>query len=412
MATFVYEAVDSKGKKIKDEIEAPTKQDAVNQIHDLGFFPSNIKEKGGSGGAATAAAVPTRKSAGMFGGGVSAKALTSFTSQLSTLQDAGLPIVRSIKILENQMKPGTLKNTLGIISDDVEGGSTFSEALGKHPKIFNRLYVNMVKAGEAGGVLDTILRRLSEFMEKQQKLKRQIIGAMVYPAVVIGVAFGIISGIMIFVVPAFEEIFKDIGTELPLPTVMLINMSDLMKNFWFLIPGIPIGFTIMVRFINSNQAGKYMLDSLKLRAPLFGSIIKKSTISQFTRTLGTLITSGVPILEALGICKNAIANQVVANAVNAVHESIREGETIAEPLAQSGIFDDIVVNMIDVGEETGELDKMLIKVADNYDDEVEVAVEAMVSLMEPIMIVFMGGAIGFIVIALFMPLIALVEKLG
>ncbi len=409
MATFAYEAVDSRGKKIKDEIEAPTKQDAVNKIHDLGFFPSAIKEKGVA--AATAAVPAPKDGGGMFKGGVSAKMLAAFTSQLSTLQDAGLPIVRSIKILGNQMKPGTLKNTLGVISDDVEGGSTFSEALGKHPKIFNRLYVNMVKAGEAGGVLDTILRRLAEFMDKQQRLKRQIIGAMVYPAVVIAVAGGILSGIMIFVVPAFEEIFNDIGVDLPLPTVMLINLSGLLSNFWYLIPGIPIGAVVLLRFVNSQAAGKYLLDSLKLRVPLFGTIIKKSTISQFTRTLGTLITSGVPILEALGICKNAIGNQVVANAVTAVHESTREGETIAEPLAQSGIFDDIVVNMIDVGEETGELDKMLIKVSDNYDDEVEVAVEAMVSLMEPVMIVFMGGAIGFIVIALFLPLITLVEQI-
>ena len=409
MATFAYEAVDSRGKKIKDEIEAPTKQDAVNKIHDLGFFPSAIKEKGVA--AATAAVPAPKDGGGMFKGGVSAKMLAAFTSQLSTLQDAGLPIVRSIKILGNQMKPGTLKNTLGVISDDVEGGSTFSEALGKHPKIFNRLYVNMVKAGEAGGVLDTILRRLAEFMDKQQRLKRQIIGAMVYPAVVIAVAGGILSGIMIFVVPAFEEIFNDIGVDLPLPTVMLINLSGLLSNFWYLIPGIPIGAVVLLRFVNSQAAGKYLLDSLKLRVPLFGTIIKKSTISQFTRTLGTLITSGVPILEALGICKNAIGNQVVANAVTAVHEAIREGETIAEPLAQSGIFDDIVVNMIDVGEETGELDKMLIKVSDNYDDEVEVAVEAMVSLMEPVMIVFMGGAIGFIVIALFLPLITLVEQI-
>jgi type IV pilus assembly protein PilC len=410
MPVYSYEAVDSKGKKIKAEIEAPTKQDAVNQIHDLGYFPSNIKEKGGGGGGA----IPTARKGGgsMFGGGVSAKALTAFTSQLSTLQDAGLPIVRSLKILENQMKPGTLKNTLGVVADDVEGGSTFSEALNKHPRIFNKLYVNMVKAGEAGGVLDTILRRLSEFLEKQEKLKRQIMGAMVYPAVVIFVACGIITGIMIFVVPAFEQIFADIGADLPLPTTILINASQLLQNYWFLIPGIPFLFMVLYRFINSTAGGKYTLDSLKLKAPLFGNIIKKSTISQFTRTLGTLITSGVPILEALGICKNAIGNTVVANAVNAVHESIREGETIAEPLAQSGIFDDLVVNMIDVGEETGELDKMLIKVADNYDNEVEVAVEAMVSLLEPIMIVFMGGAIGFIVVALFLPLIALVEKLG
>jgi len=411
MPVYVYEAVDSKGKKIKDQIEAPTKQDAVNQIHDMGYFPSNIKEKGGTAPAAVATA-PRKRSGNLFGSGVSAKMLTAFTSQLSTLQDAGLPIVRSLKILEGQLKPGVLKNTVGVVSDDVEGGSTFSEALGKHPAVFDKLYTNMVRAGEAGGVLDTILRRLAEFMEKSQKLRRMVIGAMVYPAVVVFVSAGILCGIMLFVVPAFQEIFADIGADLPFPTVILINLSNLLRNFWFLIPGIPFVFIVAYKFIASSPSGRYMLDSLTLRIPLFGDIMKKSTISRFTRTLGTLITSGVPILEALAIIKGAIGNVVVANAINHVHDSIREGESIAEPLAQSGVFDDIVVNMIDVGEETGELDKMLIKIADNYDDEVDVAVGALVSLMEPILIVFMGGAIGFIVIALFMPLISLVEKLG
>lgn len=348
----------------------------------------------------------------IIGGGVSTKQLTTFTSQLSTLQDAGLPIVRSLKILQGQMKRGTLKSTVGTVAEDIESGSTFSDALSKHPIIFDKLFVNMVKAGEIGGVLDTILRRLSEFMEKSQKLKKRIAGAAIYPAAVITVAGAILVAIMILVVPQFEKIFKDVKIPLPAITAALITMSNGLKESWYVIPifigGVYIGFQIFV----SYKAGKYIMDRVVISMPIFGDIVRKSSISRLTRTLGTLVTSGVPILEALGIVRNAIANQVIANAVVAVQESIRGGESIAEPLAQSGEFDDIVVNMIDVGEETGELDKMLMKIADNYDEEVDVLVGSMVSLLEPMMIIVMGVAIGFIVLALFLPLISLMEKMG
>ena len=421
MPVFSFEAVDSKGKKIKDEIEAPSKEDAVNQIHNMGYFPSALKEKGGEkggcGGAAAAAPIPgERKAKGGFsiGSGVSTKQLTLFTSQLSTLQDAGLPIVRSLKILEGQMKPGVLKNTLGIVADDVEGGSTFSEALSKHPRIFDKLYVNMVKAGEAGGVLDTILRRLAEFMEKSQKLKKQIVGASIYPAAVILIASGILTLIMILVVPQFQAIFADLGAELPFLTQLLLDISDFISSIWGILCLIiaPITLFVLYKIIGGTKGGRYAIDQFKLQVPVFGTILRKSFISRFARTLGTLITSGVPILEALSIVKGAIGNEVVSTAIGNVHDSIREGESIAEPLAQSGIFDDIVVNMIDVGEETGELDKMLIKIADTYDNDVDVAVSSMISLLEPMLIIFMGGAVGFIVIALFLPLISLVDKLG
>lgn len=347
-----------------------------------------------------------------FGGKVGFKQLTTFTTQLSTLQDAGLPIVRSIKILEGQMKPGTLKRTLGNVAEDVESGATFSESLGKHPRIFDKLYVNLVKAGEAGGVLDTILRRLAEFMEKSQKLKKRIAGAAVYPVAVLSVAGLILCGIMILVVPQFKKIFADLKVPLPVITDMLIAGSDILVAWWFMIPLAIGGLIIGFKMITSHKAGKLILDKIVLSLPIFGDIVRKSSISRFTRTLGTLISSGVPILEALGIVRNAIGNQIIANSISAVHESIREGETIAGPLAQGGQFDDIVVNMIDVGEETGELDKMLIKIADNYDEEVDVLVGSMVSLLEPLLIIVMGLMIGFIVIALFMPLIALVQKLG
>lgn len=351
------------------------------------------------------------KSTGSVSGGVSSKQLTAFTSQLSTLQDAGLPIVRSLKILEGQMKKGNLKKALTIVSEDVESGSTFSEALSKHPKIFDRLFVNMVKAGEMGGVLDTILRRLSEFMEKSEKLKKRITGAAIYPVAILCVAGGILVAIMLLVVPQFKKIFDDMDMDLPYVTKVLIIISDNVKTYWWTLPLFVVIFIIAFKLFSSSKAGKTVLARLSISMPVFGDIIRKSSISRFTRTLGTLITSGVPILEALSIVKNAIANQVIANAINAVHESIREGESIAEPLAQSGEFDDIVVNMIDVGEETGELDKMLMKIADNYDEEVDVLVGSLVSLMEPMLIIFLGMAVGFIVIALFMPLISLVEKM-
>lgn len=361
---------------------------------------------------APAAPVKSQKSFSLGMRGVSSKQLTTFTSQLSTLQDAGLPIVRSLKILSGQMKAGTLQNAVVNVAEDVEGGSTFSEALSKHPKIFDKLYVNMVKAGEMGGVLDTILRRLAEFMEKSQKLKKRIVGAAVYPVAVLTVAGGILAAIMILVVPQFEKIFKDMKVPLPVMTETLIWLSHNMVDLWWVAP-VTIGLLIFgYRMVTGNKTGKLILDTTILKLPVFGDIIRKSSISRFTRTLGTLITSGVPILEALAIVKNAIANQVIANAVQKVQDSIREGESIAEPLAQSGEFDDIVVNMIDVGEETGELDKMLIKIADNYDEEVDVLVGSMVSLMEPLLIIGMGLMIGFIVISLFLPLITLVQHMG
>ncbi|MDP7033790.1 MAG: type II secretion system F family protein [Planctomycetota bacterium] len=413
MPVFVYDAVDNKGKKLSNEIEAPSQEEARAQLQNMGYYPSSIREKGGGGSKRAGGSIRKKKGGGIsLGGGVSTKQLTAFTSQLSTLQDAGLPIVRSLKILEGQMKPGVLKNSLSAVADDVETGSTFSEALSKHPKIFDRLFVNMVRAGEAGGVLDTILQRLSEFMEKSQKLKKQIVGASIYPAAVIMIAGGILSVIMIMVVPQFEKIFKDIGTSLPVPTQVLLDASNVLVNQWYLLPLVPMLFFICYKLVVSTAGGKYFMDNFKLNVPVFGTILRKSAISRFTRTLGTLITSGVPILEALSIVRNAIGNEVVAKAIGTVHDAIREGESIAEPMAESGVFDDLVINMIDVGEETGELDKMLMKIADNYDNDVDVAVSSMISLLEPMLIIFMGGAVGFIVIALFMPLIDLVQKLG
>ncbi|MBI3270076.1 MAG: type II secretion system F family protein [Planctomycetes bacterium] len=411
MGVFTYEAVDSKGKKIKAEIEAANTQEAINKVHTMGYFPTNVKEKGAAGGAVRGP-VAKKKGGAIILGGVSNKQLTTFTQQLSILQDAGLPIVRSLKILEGQMKPCLLKNIVGQVAEDVESGSSLSEALGKHPRAFDKLYVNMVKAGEAGGVLDTILQRLASFMEKAQKLKAKVVGASIYPAAVVTVAVIIVSAIMVFVIPSFEKVFSDLGKTLPPLTDALLKISRIVAKFWYLIPLIPFLIWIATVLIGRNKAGRLLLDKFKLHMPFFGFIIKKSTISRFCRTLGTLITSGVPILEALSIVKNAIGNEVIANAVQSVHDSIREGESIAEPLAQTKVFDDMVINMIDVGEETGELDKMLIKIADNFDDEVDNAVGALMSILEPALIIGMGGTIGTIVIALFLPLIDLIKSMS
>ncbi len=409
MPIFTYEAVDNKGKKIKAEVEATSQQDAMTKVHAQGLFPTNVQQK--QADAAKGAVAGTKKKGLRLGGGVSQKQLTQFTVQLSILQDAGLPIVRSLKILTEQMKPCALKGIVAQVAEDVESGSSLSEAMSKHPKAFDRLYVNMVKAGEAGGVLDTILQRLAVYMEKAQALKRKVIGASIYPASVISIAVLIVSGILIWVIPQFKVVFEDLGAELPIPTMLLLKLSDFLVAFWWLLPGVPFTGYVVYRMIVKNKGGRIALDKAKLHMPLFGEIVKKSVISRFCRTLGTLISSGVPILEALSIVKNAVGNEVIANAVQIVHDSIREGESIASPLAQTKVFDDIVINMIDVGEETGELDKMLIKVADNYDDEVDAAVGALMSIMEPIMIIGMGMTIGFIVVALFLPLVSLINSM-
>ena len=414
MSMFTFEAVDGQGNKVKKDIEAEDRDDAMAKIKDMGLYPTKVKEKaggGGEGGAAITKGAEGGKKRVMAIGGVGMGQLTTFTQQLSTLQDAGLPIVRSIRILEGQLKPCVLKNTLIEVAEDVESGSTLSEAMGKHPKAFDRLYVGMIKAGEAGGVLDTILDRLSHFMEKSLRLRKKVIGAMIYPLVVTVVAVGILAGIMKFVIPAFQKMFKEVGVTLPLMTEALLTVSDLVSNYWYLIPGIPVVVLLVFNAIAATPKGKYMLDNLILHIPVFGTIIHKSTVSRFCRTLGTLISSGVPILESLSITREATGNDVVAKAIDDVHASIREGESIARPLQESGVFDDMIVNMIDIGEETGELDKMLVKIADNYDDDVDVAVESLTSIIEPILIVGMGGAVGFIVIALFLPLIELIQKL-
>jgi type IV pilus assembly protein PilC len=416
MPTYQYEAMDTTGGEVKDTIDATSEEEAQQKIRSLGYFVTRLTEVAGK------KKKDKKKGAQQQGkrtktkvltlGGCNGKQLVTFTRQFSVLQDAGLPVLRSLKILEGQMKPGVLKNALIDIVDDVESGNTLSEAFGKHPKCFDRLYVNMIRAGEAGGALEIILRRLAEFKEKAQSLARKVKGALVYPIVVISVAVAILSFIMIFIIPKFQKIFLEFKMKLPYITELLIAISELFVKYWYLIPVFPVFLIVTLKLIRLNKSGAYILDKIKLKIPVAGMIVEKTIVARTMRTLGTLISSGVPILEALSIVRETCMNLVFEDMFQRVYESIREGETIANPMRECKLVDDMVVNMIDVGEETGDLDTMLTKVADVYDEEVDVLVESLISLLEPIMIVILGFIVGTIVIALFMPLLELLDGLS
>jgi len=433
MPTYIFDSLDEQGKEKHGEIEAANEREAQEKIRAMKCYPTRIAAKPGSPQtAAGAGQKPSGKQAqpkpAAVGGapiaiqrkksfslsfGASRKQLTQFTRQFATLHNAGLPLVRSLDVLQNQFKAGLMKDTIIEVREDVEAGSALSDALAKHPRVFDRLYVSMVKAGEAGGVLDTILNRLADYMEKEQRLRSKIIGAMVYPAAVITIAGGILALIMIYIIPKFEAMFKEmqIPGGLPAPTRLLLAIATTMKDYWYIIVFLPVILYALIKLIGTSPKGRYAIDMVKLKAPVFGIINSKSSISRFCRTLGTLLQSGVPIIDALAIIKNTTGNAVVTRAVESVHSSIREGDTIADPLRHSGVFDDLVVNMIQVGEETGEVDKMLIKIADTYDSEVDALVGGLMSLLEPVLIVGLGVTVGFIVIALFLPLITIMEKI-
>ena len=419
MPVYTYEAMNSSGQEVKDEVDAASSDEAIAKIRNKGYFPTKIKEKAVKKNAkkkdkeAAKSGGSTRKMPISIGG-VSKKQLVAFTRQLSTLQDAGLPILRSLQILEQQQKPGLLKAIIGGVGDEVEGGGTLSDAMAKYPKAFDKLYVNMIAAGEAGGVLDLILSRLADFMEKAQKLKKKVVGAMIYPTVVITIAVGIVSMIMIFVIPKFEQIFVDFKVELPTITQVLLNISRWFANQygWLYVLLAPIVFFGLLKLANMSEGGKYAVDAAKLKIPILGSIVGKGSIARFTRTLGTLISAGVPILDAINITKETCGNEVYSRALGKVHDAIREGESMADPLRATKVCDAIVVNMVDVGEETGDLDKMLMKVADNYDNDVDVLVSSLISILEPVMVVLLGVIVGFIVIALFAPMITLIQTVS
>jgi type IV pilus assembly protein PilC len=429
MPLFQYSALDAQGVEVKDEIEALSQKEAISKIRNMGYFPTKVRASGVKKAGAKAAARPVKRRGAV--GRVKVKNITQFARQLSTLQDAGLPILRSLRILEEQQRSGAFKRIIGYVADDIEGGSTLSEAMGRHPRAFDRLLVSMVAAGETGGVLDLILSRVADFMEKAQKLKSRVKSAMIYPAVVLTAAFLILLGLMTFVVPSFETAISEMteGKELPKITKVVLGISGwiakgpIFPGFEPKIHGVPVGgwvvlvavpFTIMfaLRFVRRFRGGRFVLDSIKLKVPVVGQLTSRVSVTRWTRTLGTLISAGVPILDALNVTRETAGNEVFANMLSKVHNSIRQGDTFAGPLRQSKTVDLIVSNMVAVGEETGDLDKMLLKVADNYDEQVDVLVASLMSMLEPIMIVCLGSIVMTIVLAIFLPMIGIITSLS
>jgi type IV pilus assembly protein PilC len=415
MPLYQYIALDSQGVEVKDRIEALSEKEAISKIRNMGYFPTKVRERGAEKKTDTRglAIAKTRRGAG---GRVKIRAVTEFARQLSTLQDAGLPILRSLRILEQQQKPGTFKRVIGYVADDIEGGSTLSEALARFPRAFDRLFVNMVAAGEAGGVLDLILARVADFMEKRQKLKARVRSAMVYPILVLTAAFTILLLLMKYVIPKFTEVLTDMseGDALPKVTQIVLGVSNWIAydHGWLILLAVPFGLMFLIKIMKQFRMGRLIVDTVKLKLPVIGQLSGKIAVTRWTRTLGTLIGAGVPILDALNVTRETAGNEVYANMLANVHDSIRQGDTFANPLRQSKTVDLIVSNMVSVGEETGDLDKMLLKVADNYDEQVDVLVASLMSMLEPIMIIVLGVVVLFIVMAVFLPMVKMITTLS
>ena len=423
MAKFKYTALDSKGKEFAGEMDADSEAAVLSRIREKGLFPTNISavgERAAKKAKRSAAPVATGKGLSMelhmpsFLVRVKTKQLMVFTRQLATLINAGLPLLRGLRVLFKQEKNPKLKSVVGEMAESIESGSTFAEALAQHPRIFNKLFVNMVKAGELGGVLDVVLTRLAEFMEKAQKIKSKIISAMVYPVVVLIMAGAILTFLMVFIVPKFEQIFQDLleGAALPGLTQFVLGVSrTLTVRLPFVIIGV-VAIVIVVKLLGATKKGRYVVDAFKLHMPIFGVLVRKTSIARFSRTLGTLMNSGVPVLQALNIVRETVQNEVIARAVELIHDSVKEGENMAPPIEASKVFPPMVVSMVEVGEETGALPEMLMKVADSYDEDVDNTVVGLTSIIEPILIIFLALIVGTIVIALFLPLVSIIGKLS
>ncbi|MGB9734916.1 MAG: type II secretion system F family protein [bacterium] len=395
MAVFTWEGMKRTGEIVKGNIEAQNESAVVALLRQQDIRPINIKEK--------RAAFDLGK-LNLFKEKVKGKDLAVFTRQFATMIDAGLPLVQCLEILGSQQQNKTFQKTIKDIKASIEGGSTFAAALKKHPDIFDALYTNLVAAGEVGGMLDTILARLATYIEKSEKLKGRVKGAMIYPIVVLSVAVGAVAVLLLFVIPVFAKMFADVGAALPAPTQFVLDLSNFLKHYIiYMIIGIAaIYFAIRSYYKTAN--GKLVIDGLLLKLPVFGELIRKNAVARFTRTLSTMISSGVPVMEGLEIVARTSGNQIIENAIMKARESIAAGKTIAEPLAQTKVFPSMVVQMISVGEATGNMDAMLSKIADFYDEEVDAAVAAMTSLIEPLLIVFLGGVIGGLVVAMYLPI--------
>jgi len=400
MPVFAWEGRTRQGQLKKGVVEAATEAAAMMQLRAQAIIPVSVKPKAANSGGGFS----------LFKKGVKTRELVVFTRQFATMIDAGLPLVQCLEIQAEQQENKSFGETLGRVKNDVEQGSTFADSLAKHPRIFDELYVNLVTAGEIGGVLDTILNRLSAYLEKADSLKRKVKSAMVYPSTVMVVAIGVLALLLIKVIPVFEKMFKDFGGELPAPTQMVINLSNWMQH-WILVilaVAVAIGFAY-VQARRRSPRFRYQTDAIFLKLPLFGALLRKVAVARFSRTFSTMLSSGVPILDALEICAKTSGNKVIEAGLQKVRSAISEGKTIAEPLKAVGVFPGMVVQMIAVGEQTGAMDAMLAKLADFYDDEVDAAVDGLTSMLEPLMMVFLGGSIGTILIAMYLPIFKIAE---
>jgi type IV pilus assembly protein PilC len=404
MSTFAYVGRTRQGAVKKGELSAKTREEAVDQLRKQNVVVTSLEERSGKG-----------KFTLSLGGGLTDKDLVVFTRQFGTMINAGLPLIQCLDILSTQSENKVLRETVGEVKNSVEAGSTFSDALKKHPKVFDELYVNMIHAGEVGGLLDTILTRLAKHIEKAMKLKGQIKSAMVYPTAIVGVAVIVISVLMVWVIPIFAKMFAEMSQGkmgLPAPTQLVIDISNFFQSFWYFMLGGFVGSVYGIKRYYGTANGRVVIDRLMLKTPIVGDLIRKASVAKFTRTLGTLITSGVPLLEGLSICAKTSGNKVIEEALMSARISISGGKTISEPLAKSQVFPKMVTHMIAVGESTGALDAMLGKIADFYEDEVDQAVAALTSLLEPMMMVVLGTVIGFIVIAMYLPIFTMAQAIG
>lgn len=402
MPVFVWEGRNRNGTVRKGEYEAVNETVAMAHLRGQQLMGVKVKLKGFSINLGDIT----------FGAKVTTKELVVFTRQFATMIDAGLPLVQCLEIIASQMENKHFKKILYQVKDDVESGATFADSLRKHKAVFDTLYVNLVAAGEVGGILDTILNRLAAYLEKMDKLMRQIKGAMVYPTTVLVVAIIVVAAMLVWVIPVFEQMFSDFGGTLPAPTQVVINISEFLRHYLlYMIGGIALAIAGIKRYYQTNQ-GRKLIDQVLLKAPIFGPLIQKVAVARFSRTLGTMLSSGVPILDALDVVAKTAGNKIVELEVYKARESISAGKTIAEPLSESKVFPPMVVQMVAVGESTGAMDAMLSKIADFYEDEVDVAVAALTSMLEPLLMVFLGTTVGGLLIAMYLPIFKIAETVG
>lgn len=415
MPKFKYTAIDQNGKQKTGSVDAANQDEASSKVSAMGLMPTNIAESsGGAAGKSKKAPKAKAKSGGMnFGKVIKPEELTTFTRQLATLLQAGLPLLRAIEVMIRQERNLRFKASLEQIADQVKSGNTFSDGLLQHPKIFDRLYINMIKAGEAGGVLDVVLSRLAGFMEKAQRTKKKVQSAMVYPIVVVGVAVSIVVLLMVVVVPKFQTIFDDMldGAALPGPTLLVVGISNFLRDNIMISMGLMVALFFAAKFALKTDLGSKCFNWSAINLPKVGDLVSKVNIARITRTFGTLLSSGVPILQAITITKDITGNIFYTNALTRIHDSVRDGESLSAPMGREKVFPDMVTSMVDVGEETGELSEMLNRIADNYDEDVDNAVAGITSIIEPVMIVFLAVVVGFIVIALFLPIVEIIKQL-